>query len=648
VKWKNVKFWIWIEVFFPAQTFSLEEDGLEGFRVQHNEFLVHLGAGAQGVQSGICGPEPVDSPVCFDVLNFSSEFELNGIPTAVVGIPLGRRGDDVTKISEIHRYIDQLQLQLRCKVWCRATTNAGTGIDITDPSTVEAAEALWPASEFVIFEGYITGSGFRRGNGGAELTLSLTHWLADLNFSSALSKQSHPLNPSQMYFEANFVNEAELSAGSFTSGTGPMQTGAHLAMPYFTSDTVITDLWGGIDGTSVPKSGLRNWLLYLTQRDRINKTQINNLVGGGPAGDLDPGKNWEACRAITRFEPDDDGYQLGVPLGMSSQGDLNANIANNIGQEIGNETLEAYSNVTLWDKLAGQFHANYMFSIVPLVQKALVVPFVPGLRGSTHRVLWARNYESLDLTATMPRPLRAVGLIIGKNFNSGGGMSRDGHPAYSGFGGWFDKMTTSDDPRYKEGLVMFKQAPRWLTMVTYYTYSRSSAAVTPNVTLRTTTAPNAGAPHSDTPPDEVLNQSQTIWNLYARTLYIHEVLKNRQGAITGPVRFDIAPGSQLKVEVTEDKWVQQILREQDGIPICDDSRYMFMYCSVLRVSTTIDCQNGRALTSFYVAHVRNAQENTDDATSIDRHPIWQRCMWHGCSLVIDPAFEPLTTQSCTG
>lgn len=662
MQWKNIKFWLWLEIEFPESVVGLKQEEDDWFLPHPDGEAINLTA--EDDDMGSQGPQcftPRGIPICFDLLSFQSEFELNSIPTAVVNVALGRRADDVTKAAGIHAYIDKLQLQLPATVWCFARTLSG--------SSDVAGE--WPETKFRVFVGNVTGSGFKLSTSGAEFTLSLTHWLSNLNFSSALSKQSHPLNPSQYFFKTNFTHELSLSGGgAFLPVNGAGLVGLQLGKRFFDAETVTTDFWGGSDriadsGLEI-KDGLKNWLLFLTNQDRINGSQLDVLVG---ARDPKPIINKEACRALLRFEPDaitdsfeDIGYRLGVPLGLPPDADLNAHIAHSIGAEIGLEGLEAYTNVTLWDKLAGQFHSNYLYSIVPLVEKALVVPFIPGLSGGNtedlvHRAIYASQYDSMEFHTFMPRPLRAVGLILGKKYEAGGPPTKARGASLGSFGGYFDKWANSatanggapadGDLQYKEGLIMFKEGPRWLTSVASdFLYSGKSTGVL-STDVSVSTAPTAGEPASVAQPRDIFISAGPVWDRYARALYMLEVLKMRQGTITGPVRFDIAPGSQIRVQVAEDKFVKSIVNDVPLDQLCDVDAATWCWCSVLRVSTYIDCQNARAFTSYYVAHLRNASENLDSSTSIDMHPLWQSHQWIGCVLVDNDAFAPLATKSET-
>lgn len=195
---------------------------------------------------------------------------------------------------------------------------------------------------------------------------------------------------------------------------------------------------------------------------------------------------------------------------------------------------------------------------------------------------------------------------------------------------------------------MFKEGPRWLSnFVAPWKYATATmGAAAALAVVGSILNPGEGADHAEQVPRVILGNAQPVWDLYARTLYIHEVLKNRQATISGPVRFDIAPGSQVMLETTEDKFVKEILYPGSVTDPCNFGFQTFYWASVLRVSTIIDCQNMRASTNFHLAHFRDEAENRDSGTSIASHPLWQACRWAGCVLVQDAAFAPLATKEC--
>jgi hypothetical protein len=733
MKWKNVKFWVWIEVFMPIDaseqttgdgngngsgsgsgsgsqggsgsgtgpgdqqnadfTNGIYNDNLQFGNIvastdtsnNHQSPFQTIdaqeGSGSQSGGSGSgsgsswigsgsgsrgpvnpndpphtdCGTDPVGYAACFDVLRFSSEFEVNGIPSAQVSVAIGRRADRTDKAAEIHYYVNDMKLQLKAWVWCLADTSAGTDID---PNF-----QFWPEGKFRIFDGYVTGTGFRRNDNGAELTLGLTHWLTDLNFSSTLSRQSHAMNPAHLYFPANVALTSTFTGGEFISGTNiTTMTGESLALPYFEGNIVREDFWGGFPLSDVNRklSGLKDWFTNLTHWDRLNSAEILNLTST-PISSFRPSYNWEACRALSRFEPnasynetEEEGYILGIPVSFSNAGALNSFISESLGRTVGRDTFDSSTGVTIWDKLSGNMQSEFKLSIIPLVEKALVVPQIACLSTKddslVHRILRTPHYESIEMSGTMPKALRAVGLFANRASQSGDGFGQPrGRPV--SIGGWYDRSTSSDDPRFNEGLIMFKSLPAWANFIHDRFYSPTSTGAGGG-TVQTVASVTAGAAAPVSEPAALISAAKSIWDLLAKTYYIQEVFKGRQGTISGPVRFDIAPGSTLKVEIAEDTFVRDIVNDleftgaEDPNVVCNDDYYTFFYCNVMRVSTIIDAQNMRAATVYYVGNIHSEVENQDPGTSVEAHPIWSQCQWGGCVLIQDPSFAPNYTSAC--
>lgn len=559
-----------------------------------------------------------DNPICFDVVSFSSSFELNAIPTAQLSLAVGRRGDDVDKAAEIHDLVSQLKLQVPVLVLCKAENESG-----------EHPRGLWPDGEFHIFEGYATGSGFRRSSTEAKFVLYCTHWLSELGFSSAISKQSHPLNPSELFYPATFggADAGVNAAGAPTPAKPPKGIVSNiLADDHFSQNNIFDDFWG---------KALLPWFVALSETDRINAKEIFDLSGDRIAiEDIEPGSNEDALIALRRFEPlTAGGYKLGVPVRPPVfDRDMGFCIASAIAEHVGMETQEAYMNTTLWDKLTGQLGVGFLYSVIPLVSKALVVPFIPGQSKLIHRFVTVQDYESGDLQAALPRPLRAVGVYANKGNETGFESTMGGGRPTLGIDGWFDKMSiTPKDKNFARGLIMFKMAPSWLAnLMCVHQFSEESTGMAS--TIKTAVSPDAGAASTKMAPAEIVRRSKPILDLYAQTLYNFEALKGRQGTVTGRVRFDIAPGSTVMVQAGQDMFIADCKAQEVFIG------------EVLRVSTTIDGQGLMAGTSFHIGYIRSATENKDPATSIERHPIFSGSKWAGCVLVEIPEFGVQATR----
>lgn len=521
-----------------------------------------------------------------EVQAFSARFGLNGIPRATLVLPVGRETKSL-KASPAHTTLGKLSDQAKAIVWCEIQRTSG------DSSSLPGNKP------FKLFEGYVFAPGYARDGGGANFSLSLIHWLADLTEGSAISPQSHPLNPADITFAAASLVGPLVEGG----GQGAVFLPRTKAQSSITAETVRDDLWG---------KGIKPWLLEVAQLDLINRNEVQP-VGVQPV----VGGNKAAIAALNRIEGAQykDGVPLGLDIAIASEQLLAEAIADNIGQR----TLDSMAQATLWDVLINSLAPDFMFSLVPLVNKALVVPFIPGLRtpmkgtGGTNATISARDQAGIKLNKFLPRPLRAVGLFSGYAFAQGGALT-DNPEAGKSIGGWFQGRET--------GLVMLRNGPRWAT-----------AAISPTGWVVDTAPagkpvadaanPNAGQP-PDNNPGQVKGQIKPLLDRYAQAVYVQEVLQGRSGTITTPLRFDICPGATINVEGASETFINK------------DALGENFHADVVSVDISVfaggNGSPGSGGVVFEVAHMRSKEENGKDATSITRHPLYKQS-FSGCSLI---------------
>lgn len=543
--------------------------------------------------------------VTLDVIQFTSDFELNSIPKGNIQLALGRRADDVTIAASIHKIIQYMKLQLPITVYLQ-------GQNLSDDGTVEP----WPTTlagdpkPFIVFDGLTTGSTYVRTMQGASFGLSMTHWLENLNFSSMSTQLFQPLNPKQYSF---FAAIPDIASG----GTSIVSTTA--AHEHFNSTVVVNDLWGYkspvpfVPGTAT-SGGLKQWFTELSNLDVITSLEINTIAGIPTAG-----ANNAALAALNKIEPIPNinpaggpfgnNYLDGVPLALNVAALFSPQLAEQIAEMIGTETPFTLASYTMWDKLVGVFGPNFMFSLVPQVEKALVVPFIPGLR-TTYATIAATDYDYIQLNAAMPRILRGVALSGGSRFMAGGDLSGNTDPVYNTVGGWYQGQP--------EGTILLKDLPQWLANVSsaYLDVYGTTGIGSP---IATSVFPASGPP-AVVPRNlfELFTAAKTLWDDYAHALYMMEILRGRYGTVSGKLRFDIAPGSNIIIEGSDDPFVDGALGET-------------VFGNVLRVSTAINAETQRAGTAFHVAYIRDTYENSTDNTSIDSHPFWTNA-WTGAPL----------------
>ena len=509
----------------------------------------------------------------FEGVSAAISYELNTIPRASFTVEIGR-GHNPLKPAAIHKTADKFKVQTPISFYLTLEQLAGKPQNL-------------PEGEFRLFDGYLTGISWQRLQGQAQATLHAKNWLLDMDYSSALSDTSHPTNPSEFSYRTTHLFDGSGGGASWTPMTDKS---------IITPGTLASDFW---------KEGLYEWLYELTKQDAINNEELSFIgaVGG----------NETARKALKRFTTSGGRY---VPLALDMHGADSDSVADSVWNDIQAQTFESFASTTLWGKLVAEWASSYMFAVVPRVEDAVVIPFAPGLRTQWQYELDSKDYIAISSTAELMRVLRGVGVFAGLKWRAGADLREpDEGGARLGIGGWYQA------PGVTNGMIMFKQGPRWLTnMIATDRYSEFSCGAGINV-IGTSFHPGAGGDNATvTTPAEIKKQSKQLIDAYAHSLYVYEQLRLRQIELSGKLRFDIAPGATVLIGAEDELFIEGDALGQDLVG------------DVMRITYLIDSENGRVSTGFNLSHVRTVTENKQDTFGLDRHPLW-RNPWPGCGLL---------------
>lgn len=522
----------------------------------------------------------------FEVVDFQMNFGINEIPTAVASLAIGRNALSTSQRAKIHDSAASLKSMLKAKVY--ATIKGQFGDD-----------KEWPEDEVMIFDGRLAGTGFNRLLGQASYSMHLTHWLSDLAFSSTLSQQSHPGNPSQLTYGA--VRYGFSTAGSKES----VMFGSSSPKKLFTGKNVKEDMWA---------KAMHPMLCQLCERDFIDiEGELKGISEKNRKNDL-------AKAALARFEGGGCGVEPSEgtpPLSLFHDGSATEEVASSIRDTVGRVVTQSAEASTVWDLLVGPLAQNFLFSVVPQVDRALVVPIMPGLRDAYDVSIEANDYDLAELSGSIPRPLRGVGIIGG--IESKWGQNTGGQIKLGGF--WPEEGDVDPVP---DGMIRVLSAPSWIANIPMgvgRARSTSGTADTKPSSTSTTPVTEDVKPADATTRSERTIEAQGFYKRFAHAMYVNEVLRGRNGAVSGKLRFDIAPGATVKIEGKHEAFIGS-----------SDQLGEDLYGTVTKVSVGLNAEAGRAGTGFSIAGHRTATENEDERFTTDKHPLYRQA-FKGAPLV---------------
>jgi len=524
----------------------------------------------------------------FKIVQFSGDWALNQIPKGMCALAIGREASDGETVALVHEHYDELKKMVKVKVYFR-------------PSGEYSADEDWPEDEVVIFDGRLEGLGNVKINGKIHFAVYLTHWLADIDFSSAISELSHPANPKSYVFQSVFGNALSTNVAQ-TNGLYATSAGGG-----FNPNSVREDLWG-----QVIKPIMCN----------IAKAEHVRVAGELSAClELKAGRNDMALAVLKRIEGVEGGDNADCDLALSPytrkltlEGAENAptSVSDAIYEAINSQTEDSFVHQTLWGKLI-TYAAAFRFAIVPLIDKAIVVPFTPGLRDGYCKEILVNDYDYIKLSATLKRPTRAMAIFTGVDYSTGAATGQGGVDIPLGMGGCYAPEDAGD-----EGMLHIINAPGWLRNipVSGRSTAKSSGVKDKDATSSSTTPVSGKDAIKDSvdglSKEEILLTTREMFERYARSAYIVESLRGRTGQLSGKLRFDISPGSTVRIEGSAEQHLDDV----------DDKLSQPQQGEVMRVSININAEQAKAGTSFTISHLRTESENQSDRTSVEQHPLY--------------------------
>lgn len=491
-----------------------------------------------------------------DIVAISSTFGLNTIPTASLTVAVGydaRSGR--TREATIHKLRKQIKPRDRVKVWLNISTDAGQTNKMEDGT-------------LLIFEGMIAGIGYQRSHNSANYVLQLIHWLDDLNNSSALNGAWFPNAPFLMAQGAAFV--ALQTDGDTKSPTPVIDASGQFINPKNISE----DLWGQVIKPIFEKIGG-----YNLPNGRVNTT---------------------ALKALKKFATPSD--QTKAPkLSLNLDKLEGQNIAHSIRTALTKDMLSSFAYTSFWGKLVGELAPQFFFAVSPAIEHATIIPFFGGLQHdkNTTYVIKGDEYSYANFNATMSQLIDSVVIFWPQQLDpmlSTGGQIKQAS-IFSNPAGQYPPAADFDENR--AGLKLFKDLPTWLSNLAPWPIlagpSSGIGGPQPGDTFARGRAEEKPPPSWYLAPDVAQQVADGVSTRFAEHFYKTEFLSQRYGELSGKLRFDIAPGSIVKIELPASEI------QSDGA----------MIAAVTQVSYAINAERALAGTSFALSYTRTEEEDQD-------------------------------------
>lgn len=535
-------------------------------------------------------------PGRFSIMQYSASFAKNEVPQGTVTLGTGKQvnksiatavagffgNNAIYNDPSILNELDGGKLR-KARVFLNMSLNEW------EPGNDET----WAAGDKCIFEGYYAGVGYTRAKNTVQVTVSLVHRLVDLTFSSLYSPRTHPSNG------ASFASAANLGLDCAAGGGGEkIQPSSEI---------------GGIIKKTVRDAndfgeGITEALKCLTQSDLFTP-QCREYAD-------QPDTPAEAAKEVLDAVVSKTG-EWRAPL---DDNDFKSSVAIYLGR-----MLDSNQGTTYWDFLVNKVCATFLTSVIPFPSKdtapedsyAYIVPNMPGYKVSG-KELFLNDYSQFQLRARLWKPLYAVVVNNNTADNSGAGLGK-GDQTPKCTGGMFPSPDAANKAN-PAGQLLITSAPPFLKDLVSVLSSKALENLSDsNQGARDFTGIANMAFKGFVNLATVANQTEDVLTNYARTLYVNNAINGRLGSFETKLRFDIAPGTILKIN--------RLAKKQGGNEGSSDFMELPVtnFAQVSRVTHNINAEAATATTSFDIVHVRTEKENGDKSGqfSTDIHPFFE-------------------------
>jgi hypothetical protein len=285
-----------------------------------------------------------------------------------------------------------------------------------------------------------------------------------------------------------------------------------------------------------------------------------------------------------------------------------ASARNKAATTISGQISSSLAATSIWGVLTNSILPDYGCAIIPLAQNAVLAPLLAMARESQISIS-PDDYVDLHMNCASQRPLYGVGVLANYQMAT---VHKEGDAKVCNGSSFVAKADDTQSPGFNDGMWMFVNAPRWMDDWTNTDPKALKGNANVNDMLNKP-AHNAAGPVENAferNPSSESNDYNDAMTKYAQLIYNLNSLRGRDGTLVGKLRFDIAPGTTIKIKVRGELMA--------GV----DTLAVDMFGLVTGVSIAIDAEQGTASTSLQLINLRTAAENASDRYSMAKHPFF--------------------------
>lgn len=453
-------------------------------------------------------------------------------------------------------------------------------------------------SHIVIFEGRMVQSPGVITPNTASLSLTLQHWSYDLMDSSILLEWTHPLHANNISLMQTAYDVAPFGDARATV-TGIQRFSKQFRI---SERSLSKDVWGDGIQPFVGDILLRNPEIY-----------PNICRGGGAEVSTVNVPKASVVAAWRRIEGNPDRgvaprSAWAVPLSLPP-GAENLAIRSAVLQLIANDEVLPYASMDAWSHIFMNKGRQLDFMFVPRIRSAIVAPRFEIAANHFPIVFRDNDIVQLENNITATKPLRGIGVYTHTQSRFNRGQSPEVQSAC--YIPEQDQMTAE---HAKIGRFEYRQAPPWIN------------GDIPWASLRTPANKSPGGPNNPGKPADAAAAQETAQlentlrdhaRQYAKLLYGRSQSAGRKVKIVSRLRFDVAPGAQLRVET-------DLAGKGASAQFARWTQDKVLQGFVSRMTIYIDAKNLNAASVYELNHTRFGDEIERDGWSLNNHPLYMQ------------------------